>query len=332
MLSMYVGGGAMFHGGGRRELGSHVRRWFTKCVVRGDATAPETFGVLTDKYVQQLHQSQPPPQQQPYNLSASGQTQLVDVICTDPPYCLLERRRKGGDLRDPKAHSRSKTENDDAVPRFANIRDYTQFTQNWLANALSITKPSAMVIIWTNALGRQPIVKVATQDLRCALIGEYVWAKRSSTSPLTDNSTKNEILLRVYESALVFRRISPVSTNNDSTVDTTEAVAPNLIDFGIKSKGDLRKLPWSCITGYHDDIPSVGSDGRAAAEAGKDLHPCKKPLAALEPLMRTWVRPGDVLLDCFSGSGAILNAASVVGAGAALGMEVSSHWAKVAES
>ena len=55
----------------------------------------------------------------------------ADALVTDPPYCLLTRRRKGGDLHDPKG---AKIERG-PVLRFETVRDYRAFTQDWLSLA-----------------------------------------------------------------------------------------------------------------------------------------------------------------------------------------------------
>jgi DNA modification methylase len=38
-------------------------------------------------------------------------------------------------------------------------------------------------------------------------------------------------------------------------------------------------------------------------QAYKGKHPCEKPLAMMEHIVRTSTRPGAVVLDCFAGSG-----------------------------
>ena len=69
----------------------------------------------------------------------SGKEQ-ADILITDPPYCLLERRRKPtkqqelegktGNLRDPKKRMK-KIDDSPAVPRYANIKEYRKFTRDW---------------------------------------------------------------------------------------------------------------------------------------------------------------------------------------------------------
>jgi site-specific DNA-methyltransferase (adenine-specific) len=119
-----------------------------------------------------------------------------DALVTDPPYCLLTRRRKRGDLRDP--HAGRKIDQG-PVLRFESVRDYRAFTEEWLPRAVSHLRPGAPLAVWTNFLGKEPISTVAG-ELGYQLAGEFVWAKR------TTERDGNEQLLRVYETALVFLR------------------------------------------------------------------------------------------------------------------------------
>lgn len=241
-------------------------------IANGDARLPATFAKL-------------------------GTKNNADVLITDPPYCLLERRRKGGDLRDPK--KRSKLDGEDTVPRYESVKQYKQFTQEWLTTCVQHgLKDGAVLCIWTNALGKRPIVDVA-QTLGYELRGEYLWAKRTTTGAASPTSTKNEVLLRVYESALVLTK------TNDQHSATKLSLQP----------GDA-SLPWSVITGYHDD------DGQDRHD-----HPCHKPFAALEPLIRAWTKPGDTILDCFTGSGGILQAAIRIKDRHVVGIELLPDWA-----
>ncbi|HEY1332881.1 MAG TPA: DNA methyltransferase, partial [Myxococcaceae bacterium] len=90
----------------------------------------------------------------------------------------------------------------------------------------------------------------------------------------------NERLARVYETALVLRR------------EPLAALTP----------ADAAR-PWSVVAGYDED-------GEAARWGS---HPNHKPFGVLEPLLRTWTAPGDLVLDCFAGSGSIPAAATRLG-------------------
>ncbi|MBX5481733.1 MAG: site-specific DNA-methyltransferase [Myxococcaceae bacterium] len=184
------------------------------------------------------------------------------LLLTDPPYCLLTRRRRGGDLRD---NRNRKIDRAPAV-RFESVRDYRTFTGQWLPLAVEHLQPHAPLVIWTNFLGKEPIVSTARKLGFAHTLGEFVWAKR------TRNVNANEQVLRVYEVALVLSRTPPPPP-------------------------DLSKppLPWSVVTGYDDEGEGVKWGA----------HPHHKPFSSIAPLLLTWSRPGDLVLDPFAGSGSI---------------------------
>jgi len=206
------------------------------------------------------------------------------LLLTDPPYCLLTRRRKGGDERERRA--RRKIDRD-PIHRFEDVRAYRRFTAEWLAAAARSVVEGGTLAIWTNFLGKQPILAVAAEAGFAVLAGEFVWAK------LTTESAGNERLARVYEVALVLRR---------------EPVAP-------LGPGDAAR-PWSVVAGYDEE-------GEAARWGS---HPNHKPFGVLETLLRTWSRPGELILDCFAGSGSIPAAATRLGRDVAC-IELEPEWA-----
>jgi site-specific DNA-methyltransferase (adenine-specific) len=207
------------------------------------------------------------------------------LLHTDPPYCLLTRRRRGGDLRDRRAHKKIDRE---PVVRFETVRDYRHFTEQWLPVAARHLDPAARMVIWTNYLGKDPILSVARSLGFSHLWGEFVWAKR------TTEREGNEQLLRVYEVALVLARTAPP--------------APLAGDGPV---------PWAVVAGYDDD--------GEAARAGD--HPHHKPFGVLEPLLRLYSAPGDVVLDPFAGSGSIPAAALRLGRRPAA-LELVPEWAE----
>lgn len=60
-----------------------------------------------------------------------------------------------------------------------------------------------------------------------------------------------------------------------------------------------------------------------AAYPGK--HPCEKPTGLLTHMIEATTRPGDTIIDPFAGSGAVLDAARMLGR-KAIGIEMDSHW------
>jgi len=210
-------------------------------------------------------------------------TARADLLLTDPPYCLLTRRRKGGDLRD----KRDRKIDRDPVVRFESVRDYRTFTEAWLPKAIGHLKPGAPVVIWTNLLGKEPLVTVARGCGYAHLHGEFIWAKR------TREVNSNEQLLRVYEVALVF------GTEPRRSLEPGE---PPTV--------------WSAVTGYDDE-----GEGGATGD-----HPHHKPFSSVEPLLRTYSRVGQLVLDPFAGSGSIPAAALRLERRVAC-MELKADWA-----
>jgi site-specific DNA-methyltransferase (adenine-specific) len=169
------------------------------------------------------------------------------LLLTDPPYCLLSRRRRGGEDREPR---RGRKIDREPVLRFDDVRAYRRFTAEWLpAAAASVVDPGT-VVVWTNFLGRAPILSVAADA-----------------------------------------------------------------GFPILAPGEP-SLPWAVVAGYDEegDAERWGS------------HPNHKPFGVLEPLLRTWSRPGDLVLDCFAGSGSIPAAALRLGREVAC-IELEATWA-----
>jgi site-specific DNA-methyltransferase (adenine-specific) len=206
-----------------------------------------------------------------------------DALITDPPYCLLVRRRKGGDERDKKGRKIDSG----PVRRFEDVREYRAFTQAWLSLAVAHLSPDAPLVIWTNLLGREPITTVARGLGYGHQLGEFVWGKR------TRQANSGEEILRVVETALVFSRVAAGARGDDAPA-----------------------VPWSAVAGYDDD-------GEAARWGN---HPNHKPYGVLEPLVRTWSRPGQLVIDAFAGSGSIPAAAKRLGRDAAC-LELEPEWA-----
>ena len=210
-------------------------------------------------------------------------TRRAALLLTDPPYCLLTRRRKGGEEREKKGRKLDRG----PVRRFEDVREYRGFTRAWLGAAAPHLELGAPLVVWTNLLGRAPILEEAGALGYRTLRGEYVWGKR------TREGNSGEELLRVVETALVLTR--------------APAAPP--------APGDPA-LPWAVVAGYDDD-------GEGARWGD---HPNHKPFGVLEPLVRAWSRPGDLVVDPFAGSGSIPAAARALARDVAC-IELEPEWA-----
>jgi len=208
----------------------------------------------------------------------------VPLLHADPPYCLLVRRGKKGQRRDPK---KAKI-NHSAVTRYENVAAYQRFTRAWLLPAADRIAEGGHAIIWTNLMGREPITRVAAE---AGLVphGHVLWAK------LGKKGNVGERVARLYEVALVFGWTAP------------PALGP----------GDPAP-PRHHISGYDDD-----------GEAGDwQHHPNHKPMSLLAPLLRFYTRPGERVLEPFSGSGSTAAAALRLGRKASA-LELRQTWTQV---
>ena len=89
---------------------------------------------------------------------------------------------------------------------------------------------------------------------------------------------------------------------------------------------DLRR-PFSVTS--RDRSTDVWFFDNVAPYPGK--HPCEKPSGLLTHMIETTTRPGDTIIDCFAGSGAVLDVARQLGR-KAVGIEMDAHWcSKVAQ-
>ncbi|WP_044557424.1 DNA-methyltransferase [Halobacteriovorax marinus] len=182
--------------------------------------------------------------------------------------------------------------NHEAVTRYENTKAYKYFTRNWLSEAVKHISEDGTLVIWTNYLGIKPIKDVALELGYEHFYGEFLWGKLAK-----ETNSGNETNVRLYEVALVFSKIPKKELSNS----------------------DL-PLQWSIITKYDEE-----------GEATKwDNHPNHKPFSSLEPLIRNFTRPGDRVLDPFTGSGSTPAACIQLGRKIS-GIELREHWADISQ-
>ena len=87
--------------------------------------------------------------------------------------------------------------------------------------------------------------------------------------------------------------------------------------------------PFNIVAGQ--DYSNYFRDEEEVEKMGKTLpHPCMKPLNILERLVQTYSREGDVVLDCFLGSGQTAIACERLGR-QWIGIERDAGYCKLAE-
>lgn len=136
--------------------------------------------------------------------SAFGSTTSVaSLLLADPPYLLLERRRRLGDARGSNSRGPRKLD-EEGVLRFRDEAAYQLFMGAWMRPAFARLHPGGTAAVWTNALGRRATLAAAAAEGWSHVIGEFAWAKR--TVERATNSTAGEENLRVYERAILLSR------------------------------------------------------------------------------------------------------------------------------
>lgn len=181
--------------------------------------------------------------------------------------------------------------NHEAVKRYENIKEYKKFTKDWMSAACENIHDDGTLIIWTNFLGKKPIKEVANDLGYTHFYGEFMWGK------LSKENSGNEALARMYEVALIFSKKPKPEIKNDDSI-----------------------IPWSVITKYDEE--------GEATDWGS--HPNHKPFSCLEPLIRTYSKVGDRVLDPFTGSGSTPAAVIQLGRNIS-GIELRKEWADMTQ-
>ncbi|EQC52660.1 site-specific DNA-methyltransferase [Bacteriovorax sp. DB6_IX] len=182
--------------------------------------------------------------------------------------------------------------NHEAVTRYENIKAYRRFTEQWMSAATEFVADDGVLVIWTNYLGIAPIKATALKLGYEYFYGEFLWGKIAK-----EKNSGNETNVRLYEVALVFSKVPQ------------KELAP-----------EDPPIQWSVITKYDEEgLASKWGD-----------HPNHKPFSSLEPLIRTYTKPGDRILDPFTGSGSTPDATIKLGRYIS-GIELRPQWAQMSQ-
>src|SRR5215218_9232372 len=196
----------------------------------------------------------------------------VDLVFADPPYNLQLQ----GDLKRP---DDSKVDAvDDDWDKFASFSAYDDFTRAWLMAARRVMKPSAT--IWVIG-SYHNIFRVGTilQDLGFWILNDVVWRK---TNPMPN--FRGRRFTNAHETMIWAGR----EPGAKSYTFNYEALKAGNEDIQVRSD-------WT--------IPLCTGDERIKGRDGKKLHPTQKPEALLARVILSSSRPGDLILDPFSGTG-----------------------------
>jgi modification methylase len=196
----------------------------------------------------------------------------VDLVFADPPYNLQLQ----GDLKRP---DDSKVDAvDDDWDKFASFSAYDDFTRAWLMAARRVMKPSAT--IWVIG-SYHNIFRVGTilQDLGFWILNDVVWRK---SNPMPN--FRGRRFTNAHETMIWATR----DAGGKGYTFNYEALKAGNDDVQVRSD-------WT--------LPLCTGEERLKGRDGKKLHPTQKPEALLARVILSSSRPGDLVLDPFSGTG-----------------------------
>src|SRR3954451_20620448 len=196
----------------------------------------------------------------------------VDLVFADPPYNLQLQ----GDLKRPD-DSRVDAVDDD-WDKFSSVTAYDDFTRAWLIACRRVMKRSAT--LWVIG-SYHNIFRVGTtlEDLGFWILNDVVWRK---SNPMPN--FRGRRFTNAHETLIWAARES----GGKGYTFNYEALKAGNDDVQVRSDWTL-----ALCTG----------EERLKGGNGKKLHPTQKPEALLARVILAASRPGDLVLDPFSGTG-----------------------------
>src|SRR6188474_1339880 len=196
----------------------------------------------------------------------------VDLVFADPPYNLQLQR----DLKRPDDSTVDAV--DDHWDQFASFAAYDQFSRAWLAACKRVLKPAGT--LWVIG-SYHNIFRVGTilQDLGFWILNDVVWRK---SNPMPN--FRGRRFTNAHEALIWATR----DADAKGYTFNYEVLKAGNEDIQVRSDWTL-----ALCTG----------EERLKGRNGKKLHPTQKPEALLARVLLSSSRPGDLVLDPFSGTG-----------------------------
>ena len=292
----------------------------------------------------------------PAEAIASTATRPIDLVLTDPPYCLLTPRGGNAD-RERQASPRKKllweVTGAASTLRFASQAAYADFTLSWLSALRPYASEHAPWIVWTNHLGRAPIidaVRRAAPHMR--LWNEFLWLKPAAKATGEGNSSKRKQPVQhsilSYPSADAAAPATPpiaipapwthmlppplplsLTANELSfrAYETALVFGPGAFESSPFCHMGRSPPPNAVVCPYEDDLNAGGSAATPGVPGSAMRHPNEKPARVLLPLLHAYSAPGALVLDPFAGSSATAATALSAGRRAAT-IEINDVWAR----
>ena len=200
----------------------------------------------------------------------------VDVIFADPPYNLqLEQGLGTEDLKRPDGSKVEGVKED--WDRFQSLQSYDTFSQAWLKAARRVLKPNGT--IWVMG-SYHNIFRLGTtlQDLNYWILNDIIWIKNNPMPNFRGRRFTNAHEVLIW------------SAKDQNARYHFEYQAMKSLNEGLQMRSD-----WY--------LPICGRGERLKDASGNKVHPTQKPEALLYRVLLASTKPGDVVLDPFSGTG-----------------------------
>ena len=165
-----------------------------------------------------------------------------------------------------------------------------------------IAKPNAAFLFNAQMPFTVDLVNSNRKDFRY----EWIWEKHRCTGFLN----ANKMPLKIHEQILVFYHKLPTYNPQKWQGKPLSITKSEIIS---KNYQNHKSTPYINPTGlrYPVDIIKCDYDSLRynSTQKNKPMHPTQKPVALIEYLIKTYTNPGEVVLDCFLGSGSTAMAA-----------------------
>jgi DNA modification methylase len=224
---------------------------------------------------------------------------VIDCVVTDPPYGLSNEGALAGFKGGKPVEKNWKWD------QFSD-EEYDKFTEKYIAQIARVLKNGRLAYIWCGDLYAGVLARIGKKHglkPKCILI-----AKKFNASP---SWRKNNWRI-VFETCLLLSK-GPLRLKNFNFLG--HAAMENYLDGTRPVNGrDLH---------IEECVFPVG-------EKETD-HDCEKPVTVIRPLIEASTNPGDIVLDCFAGSGTTLVLAKLLGRHY-VGIEREVRWVEVANT
>ncbi|HUY27080.1 MAG TPA: site-specific DNA-methyltransferase [Candidatus Binataceae bacterium] len=202
----------------------------------------------------------------------------IDACITDPPYNMSGRKGLKWAFS---THVTMEQSWDQFTPD-----EYVEFTRRWLAEVCRVVRPNGNILVFGSFHNIYVIGFVLGQLLGRRIMQQITWFKPNAQPNITGRLPTESTEYVIW------------ACNN-----TPERASHWTFDYAASKEigggKQLRNL-WQ--------IPCTPRSERTAGR-----HPTQKPLEVARRIVRLWTMPGELLLDCFLGTGTLAVAAESLG-------------------